>query len=133
MPGNVENATVLSLMPPDLCNAFAEERVFHVRQSDYADGSGQCLAETIVCRKSFTLTRRLTAEQLAILRDFYFAQGGATTPFHFYFGPETSPIFSHGATGQDPTGRYTLRFEGDFSLEIGLGRISTNITLIEIA
>lgn len=120
-------------MPPDLCNSFREERVFHVRQSEYVDGSGQCLAETTICRKSFTVTRRLTAEQLAMLRDFFYAQGGAAKPFHFYFGPETLPLFSHDPTGQNPTGRYTVRFEGELVLELGLGRAPVNISLVEVA
>lgn len=103
-----------------------------VREGEYPDGSGQRSAEATVSRRRFIQSKKLSVAQWIALRDFYWVRQGGAKAFYFYFGNETTPLFSHDPTGQNPTGRYTVRFEGDFPLELGVGRIAGNITLIEV-
>lgn len=133
MPGNIHAVAASAVFPPILCSAFAEARDLRVGEGEYPDGSGQRSAEASVSRKRFIVSKKLSTEQWDVLRDFYLARLGGTEGFYFYFGNETTPLFSHDPTGQNPTGRYTVRFEGDFSLELVVGRIAGNITLIEVA
>jgi hypothetical protein len=84
-------------------------------------------------RKRWRLAKRLPPIALAALRDFYDARKGATEPFYFYDPYETSPKFSHDPTGQATAGRYTVRFDSEWSQSVGLGRADVSIELIELA
>jgi hypothetical protein len=84
-------------------------------------------------RKRWRLAKRLPPIALAALRDFYDARKGATEPFYFYDPYETSPKFSHDPTGQAAAGRYTVRFDSEWSQSVGLGRADVSIELIELA
>ena len=67
------------------------------------------------------------------LRDFFEARGGPTEPFYFYDPYETNPKFSWDPTGAATTGRYTVRFDGEWSQTVGPGRSDVSIELIELA
>lgn len=133
MPGNVQTAAALTVMPTSLCAAFTEYREYRVREGGYPDGPGERSAEVTISRKRFKQSKWLSSFHWKVLRDYYLARRGGTEAFYFYFGNETVPPFSSDPTGQDSTGRYIVRFENDFSFELGVGRNPANITLIEVA
>ena len=84
-------------------------------------------------RKKWTLTKRLTPAQLAALRNFYDARNGLHEPFYFYDPYDTNPKFSYDPTGVAVTGRYTVRFNSDWSQSVTPGRSDVQIELIELA
>ena len=84
-------------------------------------------------RKRLRLAKRLPPTPLQTLRDFYDARSGPTEPFYFYDPYETNPKFSWDPTGIATTGRYTVRFDGEWSQTVGLGRSDVSIELIELA
>ncbi len=84
-------------------------------------------------RKRWRLAKRLAPATLQTLRDFYDARKGPTEPFYFYDPYESSPKFSHDPTGQTVAGRYTVRFAGEWSQTVSLGRADVSIELIEVA
>jgi len=133
MPGNVRNVSALAVLPPTLCSAFSEARDFRAREGEYADGSSQRSSEATVSQKRFKLTNPLTAAQWLELRSFYVARRSGSEAFYFYFGLETVPLFNHDPTGQNATGRYTVRLDGEFLLELGVGLLPANLMLVEIA
>ena len=133
MPGSVQNAAPLTVLPASLSRAFAHEREYPVVDNEYQNGESQRSVQATNSRKRWRLAKRLAPAQLATLRGFYDARKGATEPFYFYDPYETSPKFSHDPTGQSTAGRYTVRFNGDWSQSVGLGRIEVDIELIELA
>jgi phage-related protein len=133
MPGSVQNATPLAVLPVSLSRAFVHEREYPVVDNEYRNGESQRSVQAINSRKRWRLAKRLTLAQLATLRDFYDARRGPTEPFYFYDPYETSPKFSHDPTGQAVAGRYTVRFSGEWNQSVGLGRADVNIGFIELA
>jgi hypothetical protein len=133
MPGSVQNAVPLTVMPASLSRSFAHERDYPVVESEYRNGESQRSVQTANSRKRWRLAKRPTPVQLAALRDFYDARKGPTEPFYFYDPYETSPKFSTDPTGQAVAGRYTVRFAGDWSQSVDLGRADVQIELIEVA
>lgn len=102
-------------------------------ENEYPDGSSQRNKLVETSRKRWRLAKRLTPSQLQVLRIFYEARKGATEPLYFYDPYETNPRFSHDPIGASPYGRYTVRFEGEWSQSVGLGRSEVSIELIEQA
>jgi phage-related protein len=133
MPGAVQNAAPLTVLPASLSRAFAHEREYPVLDNEYRNGESQRSVQATNSRKRWRLAKRLTPAQLAALRDFYDARKGATEPFYFYDPYETSPKFSTDPTGQAVAGRYTVRFNGEWNQSVSLGRSDVNIELIELA
>lgn len=133
MPGSVQNATALTVLPHSLCRAFAHERAYPLVENEYRDGESQRSVQATNSRKRWRLTKRLTPSALETLRDFYDARQGPTEAFYFYDPYETSPKFSSDPTGQAVAGRYTVRFEGEWTQSVGLGCAEVNITLVEVA
>lgn len=133
MPGSVQNAAPLTVLPASLSRAFVHEREYPALDNEYRNGESQRSVEATNSRKRWRLAKRLTAAQLSVLRDFYDAREGSTEPFYFYDPYETSPKFSHDPTGQAVAGRYTVRFGGEWSQSVGLGRVDLNIELLELA
>jgi len=133
MPGSVQNASPLTVLPASLSRAFVHEREYPVVDNEYRNGESQRSVQATNSRKRWRLAKRLTPAQLGALRDFYDARKGATEPFYFYDPYETSPKFSHDPTGQAVAGRYTVRFAGEWSQTVGLGRSDVNVELIELA
>lgn len=133
MPGSVQNAAPLTVMPASLSRSYAHERAYPVVESEYRNGESQRSAHATNSRKRWRLAKRLTPIQLATLRDFYDARKGPTEPFYFYDPYETDPKFSPDPTGQTVAGRYTVRFAGEWSQSVDLGRADVNVELIELA
>lgn len=133
MPGSVQLALPASVLPHSLCRAFVHEREYPVLDNEYRNGESQRSAQATNSRKRWRLTKRLTPAQLAALRGFYDGRKGPTEPFYFYDPYETNPKFTHDPTGQAAAGRYTVRFEGAWSQQIGVGRTDVMISLVEVA
>ncbi len=133
MPGSVQNAAPATVLPASLSRAFVHEREYPVLDNEYRNGESQRSVQATNSRKRWRLAKRLTPAQLQALRDFYDARKGPTEPFYFYDPYETSPKFSYDPTGQAVAGRYTVRFNGEWSQTVSLGRSDVNIELIELA
>ncbi len=133
MPGSVQNAAPLTIMPASLSRSFAHERAYPVVESEYRNGESQRSVQATTSRKRWRLAKRLAPAQLGALRDFYDARKGPTEPFYFYDAYETNPKFSSDSTGQAVAGRYTVRFAGEWNQSVDLGRADVNVELIELA
>ena len=133
MPGSVQNAAPLTVMPESLSRSFAHERAYPVVESEYRNGESQRSVQATNSRKRWRLAKRLVPAQLAALRDFYDARKGPTEPFYFYDPYATNPKFLHDPTGQAIAGRHTVRFAGEWNQIVGLGRADVSIELIELA
>ncbi len=133
MPGSVQNAAPLTVIPASLSRAFVHEREYPVIDNEYRNGESQRSLQAANSRKRWRLAKRLTPAQLTTLREFYDARKGPTEPFYFYDPYETSPKFSHDPTGQSVAGRYNVRFEGEWSQSASLGRTDATFELIEVA
>lgn len=133
MPGSVQNAAPLVVMPASLSRAFVHEREYPVLDNEYRRGESQRSVQATNSRKRWRLTKRLTPSQLVTLRDFYDARKGPTEPFYFYDPYETNPKFSHDPTGQSVVGRYTVRFAGPWEQITSLARTDISVELIELA
>ena len=132
MPGSVQVAAPTYVLPLSLSSALTESREYPVLQNTYAQGESQRTVQSSVSRKQFKLGKRLTPSQAATLRAFYEARKGSLQAFYHYHPYETSPLFSYDPTGAATTGRYTVRFEGEWSQETGLGRSDVAISLVEV-
>jgi hypothetical protein len=133
MPGSVQNAAPLTVLPASLSRAFVHEREYPVLDNEYRNGESQRSVQATNSRKRWRLAKRLTPAQLAALRDFFDARKGPTEPFYFYDSYETSPKFSYDPFGQAVAGRYTVRFSGEWNQSVSLGRADVSIELIEVA
>src|SRR3974377_555210 len=133
MPGNVQNAAPATVLPQSLCRWFVHERAYPLIENEYKNGESQRSVLATNSRKRWRLAKRLTAAALQTLRAFYDARNGSTEPFYFYDPYETSPKFSYDPTGQATTGRYTVRFNGDWQQASGPGRPDAQIDLRELA
>lgn len=133
MPGSVQNAAPLTVMPPCLSRAFVHEREYPVLDNEYRQGESQQSIQASNSRKRWRVTKRLAPVALAALRDFFNARRGPTEPFYFYDPYETTPKFAHDPTGQATAGRYTVRFANPWSESVMLGRADLAIELIELA
>jgi hypothetical protein len=133
MPGAVQNAAPLTVLPASLSRAFIHEREYPALDNEYRNGESHRSVQATNSRKRWRLAKRLTPVQLSALREFYDARKGPTEPFYFYDLYETSPKFSHDPTGQAAAGRYTVRFDGGWDHSASLGRVDVNIELIELA
>jgi phage-related protein len=133
MPESVANAAPVTVLPSSLSSAFVHTREYPVIDNEYRNGESQRSAQAATSHKKWNLTKRLTATQLAALRTFYDARNGTHEPFYFYDPYETNPKFSYDPTGAAVTGRYTVRFNTDWSQSVTLGRSDVQLELIELA
>ena len=133
MPGSIQNAAPATVLPHSLCRAFVHEREYPILDNEYRNGESQRSAQASNSRKRWRLAKRLTPAQLAALRDFYDARKGPAEPFYFYDPYETNPKFSPDPTGQAAAGRYAVRFAGEWSQSVSLGRADVSIELIEVS
>jgi hypothetical protein len=133
MPGSVQNAAPMTVLPASLSRAFVHEREYPVLDNEYRSGESQRSVLASNSRKRWRLVKRLTPSQLVTLRGFYEARKGPTEPFYFYDPYETSPKFSHDPKGQTVAGRYTVRFNGELKQSVALGRADVSIESVELA
>jgi len=133
MPGSVQNASPLTVLPASLSRAFVHEHEYPVLDNEYSNGESQRSVQAANSRKRWRLRKQLTPSQLVTLRDFYEARKGPTEPFYFYDPYETNPKFSHDPTWQAVAGRYTVRFAGAWEQSTSLARADLTLELIELA
>lgn len=133
MPGSVQNAAPLAVLPASLCIAFVHEREYPVLETEYRNGESQRSVQATHSRKRWRLAKRLNPSDLAALRNFYEARKGPVEPFYFYDPYETNPKFSYDPTGQALAGRYIVRFASPWEQSIMLVRGDVSIELAEVA
>ena len=117
-------------MPLSLSRAFTESQAFATRVNEYHDGTSQRSTMLDSPRRSWQLTKRLTAEDLTELREFWQEHGAGV--FWFYNPKETSPPFSYDPTGAATAGRYRVRFANAWSQSAGVGRLDASVELVEL-
>lgn len=131
MPGNVQVATPVTVLPNALCKSYQRAQDYKMLCNWYADGMQQRSALVIGPRDSWVLSQRLGIAALVALRQFYIARQGNTQPFYFYDQIEYPHSFD--PSGVSGIGRYTVRFAGDgLSISGGMGRSDAQFSLIEI-
>jgi phage-related protein len=133
MPGSVQNCAPAALLPQSLSRAFVHTREYAVVDNEYRNGESQRSVEASTSRKRWRLAKRLTPAQLQALRAFYEARSGPAEPFYFYDPYETNPKFFYDSTGQAVAGRYTVRFNCEWSQSVSPGRAEVEIELLEVA
>jgi hypothetical protein len=121
------------VLPNSLCRAFTRIQEYPILKDEYRNGESQRGLLASNSRKRWRLAKRLTPALLQTFRDFYDARNGPTEPFYFYDPYDTNPQFSHDPTGTATTGRYTVRFDCEWSQMSGLARSDVTIELIELA
>jgi phage-related protein len=131
MPGSVSNASPSTVLPLSLSTAFTHAREYAVNESAYIDGSSQRGRLSETSRKTWRMTKRLTVSELATLFAFYLARHGAHEAFYFY-DPWASG-FTHDPDGEQELGRYTVRFEGEWTQMMDIVRGDVELTLVELA
>lgn len=120
-------------MPQSLSRAFLREQEYLFVQNEYKNGESQRRVLANSSRKRWRLTKRLTPAQLQVLRDFYDARSGPTEPFYFYDPYETNPKFTSDPTDVATNGRYTVRFNSEWSQSCAPGRADVEVAFIELA
>ncbi len=133
MPGSVQNANPLTVMPWSLCRSFQHSREFAVLVNEYKNGECQRGRLVETSRKRWSTTRSLTAAVLEEFRDFWNARRGPTEPFFVYDPWDTDPKFSYDPTGSETVGRYCVRFDCPWEQTSGLGRLEAPVIIIELA
>jgi hypothetical protein len=128
MPGPVRGAVAAGILPYSLSTKFSESHAVQVLVNEYHDGTSQRKSLVSEGRRTWNLSKHLTAAQLTQLRSFAASlQGGA---FYFYNPQETLPPFSNNPIGT--SGQYLVRFNGDWSQTNGMVRSDSEIQLIEL-
>jgi hypothetical protein len=131
MPASVANAAPATVMPNTLCRQFTAARTYAVLQNEYRDGGRQVALRGATSRKTWAIAKRLTKTEVATLRAFFLARLGATEPFYFYdLLDDKQAVFD--ATGVNPVGRFTVRFDGGWSQAATMGRVDVSISLVEL-
>jgi hypothetical protein len=127
MPGTLLYAAPATVLPQALWAAFAPTDTWPTVLNTYADGNYQARSDGSQARRAWRLTRRLTFAQWILLEAFWVARRGGYDSFWFY------PLFAdYDATGASTVGRYTVRFDGQFSTTFQLGRSNAQLALIEL-
>ena len=135
MPGSVNNAAPVGVLPQSLCAAFSEKREWASRVNEYHDGARQSSGMVSTSRRSWSLRKRLKPTVLQALWNFW--TGNQHTAFYFYNPKEPAsgqPVGSnYDATGVSTQGRYTVRFDGDWNQSTYIPRADCTLELIEVA
>ena len=84
MPGNILAAVPNGVMPFSLCTAFTETREYAQLQNQYHDGTVQRSQLAQTSRRTFRLSKRMSASLLSTLYSFWGSQNGGFTAFAFY-------------------------------------------------
>jgi hypothetical protein len=138
MPGNIANAAPSGVMPATLCTAFTEEREYAQLQNQYHDGTVQRSQLAQTSRRTFRLSKRLSASVLSVLYSFWVSQKGGLTPFAFYNPFEVTSGQQIGSnydpTGNSTQGRVTVVFRGPWAQATDLARSNVQgLELVELA
>ncbi len=138
MPGNLQPAAPNGVMPFSLCTAFAELRESVQLQNQYHDGTVQRSQLAQTSRRTFRLSKRLSAAALSALYNFWASQNGGLTPFAFYnpFDVATGQQIgsNYDPTGNNTQGRVTVAFRGNWAQATDLSRSDVQaLELVEVA
>ena len=131
MPGNLNSAVPVGVMPAGLCSAFQEELRLESLVNSYPDGSSDRAALAVNVRHFFRFTRKVTAAQYTALWNFFHAH--PHDAFYFYNLRETTPPWTWDASGNQPSGRYIVVFDGSWGDTTALGRSEASLGLREVA
>jgi len=130
MPGNIQIAVPVGLLPFSLCTAFSEAREYSQLQAQYHDGTTERSQLAQTSRRTFKLAKKLTASLAFTLKAFWDSQQGGIVPFLFYNLAEGA----YDATGNSTHGRYTVVFRGAWAQTTGILRTDVpQLELIEVA
>jgi hypothetical protein len=137
MPGNLQQAAPNGVMPASLCTAFTESREYAQLQNEYHDVTIQRSQLAQTSRRTFRLSKRLSASVLSTLYNFWVSQNGGLTPFAFY-NPFDVAVGQQIGSNYDPTGnnmqgRVTVVFRGDWGQTTDLARSNVQMELVEVA
>jgi len=127
----VAAAVPSGVLPGVLYSAFTRSQEWPLNANQYRNGESQREILTGASRKSWEIGERLTPAQVATLAAF-FASHGLTTAFYFYDRWETSPQFSYDETGVSLTGRYIVRFDGEFGYAANRIMLDAKLRLVEV-
>src|ERR1019366_2235525 len=138
MPGNLTPVEPNGVMPASLCTAFTESREYAQLQNQYHDGTIQRSQLAQTSRRTFRLSKRLSASVLSVLYSFWVSQKGGLTPFAFYNPFEVAACQQIGSnydpTGNSTQGRVTVVFRGPWEQATELARSNVQgLELVEVA
>jgi hypothetical protein len=138
MPGNIQYAVPSGVMPSSLCTAFTELREYVQLQNQYHDGTIQRSQLAQTSRRTFRLSKRLTASLLAALYGFWVSQNAGLTPFAFYdpFDVASGQQIgsNYDSTGNNTQGRVTVVFRGNWAQATDVARTNVQgLELVEVA
>ena len=125
-------------MPASLCTAFTESREYVQLQNQYHDGAIQRSQLVQTSRRTFRLSKRLSASLLSALYSFWVSKNAGLTPFAFYnpfdVGSGQQIGSNYDPTGNSTQGRVTVVFRGNWSQGTDLARSSVQmLELVEVA
>ena len=132
MPAAAHSAAPVTALPHIRSRNFTHRREYWAQENTYKNGERQVALLVATSRSSFEFTGMLTATEMTALRAFYDARKGGLEPFYFYYGPETSPLFTTDPTGSDVGGRYIVVFQSNWEQSMNLGRGEAAIKLVEV-
>ena len=134
MPGNIMSAAPTAVMPESLCLSFVELREYVQLQSQYHDGTVQRSQLAQTSRRTFRLSKRLSASLLAALYSFWVSQNAGMTPFAFYnpFDVASGQQIgsNYDSTGNNTQGRVTVVFRVNWAQATDVAR--TNVSAVEL-
>ena len=138
MPGNLVQSAPNGVLPASLCTAFTELREYAQFQNQYHDGTIQRSQLAQTSRRTFRLSKRLSASLLSTLYNFWVSQNAGLTPFAFYTPIDVAPGQQIGSnydpTGNNTQGRVTVVFRGNWAQLSDIARTNLpNLDLVEVA
>ena len=107
-------------MPLSLCTAFTELREYAQLQNQYHDGTVQRSQLAQTSRRTFRLSKRLSASQLSALYSFWGSQNGGLTPFAFY-NPFDVPAGQQIGSNYDPRQQHAGAGDRGVPRQLGAG------------
>jgi hypothetical protein len=125
-------------MPATLSTAFTELREYAQLQNQYHDGTVQRSQLAQTSRRTFRLSKRLSATDLGTLYAFWVAKQGGLIPFAFYNPFEVAAGHDIGSnydpTGNGTQGRVTVVFRGPWAQATDIARTNVQgLELVEVA
>ena len=138
MPGTLQSASPNGVMPASLSTAFTESREYAQLQNQYRDGTIQRSQLAQTSRRTFMLSKRLSANDLSTLSGFWAARKGGLMPFAFYNPFDVASGQQIGSnydpTGNSTQGRVTVVFRGPWAQATDLARSNVQgLELVEVA
>ena len=138
MPGNLIQSEPNGVMPASLCTAVTELREYAQLQNQYHDGTIQRAHLAQTSRRTFRLSKRLSASLLSSLYSFWVSQNAGLTPFAFYSPFEVAAGQQIGSNydpaGNNTQGRVTVAFRGNWVQATDIARTNVqSLELVEVA